>query len=254
MRSLSIRISRRRASALASVIFASLLWMPIAGADPLDEYSSLETRMAQAQEAYIEAREDAKGHADGTPSSDLRLGYLKLMDRLTVAHLDTPDGAIMAMDTFYWSWNLDLDLPRLHDRFARLVKHYPDDPAVGDALTQLPDIVAAVKGGEAWARTLETLDKKATRDETRIATLLALGQVHYRGGRHPEAKAVFGKLLERKPPKETREVAKGWIHEIDHLQVGMVAPEIIVRTFDGKEVALSSLRGKAVLLNYWASW
>ncbi|MCC6371650.1 MAG: TlpA family protein disulfide reductase [Bacteroidia bacterium] len=36
--------------------------------------------------------------------------------------------------------------------------------------------------------------------------------------------------------------------------VGMVAPEIMLPTPDGKDLALSSLRGKVVLIDFWASW
>jgi alkyl hydroperoxide reductase subunit AhpC len=36
--------------------------------------------------------------------------------------------------------------------------------------------------------------------------------------------------------------------------IGSVAPDIKLPTPDGKELALSSLRGKVVLLDFWASW
>lgn len=35
---------------------------------------------------------------------------------------------------------------------------------------------------------------------------------------------------------------------------GAVAPDFTLKTLDGKDVQLSSLRGKAVLLNFWATW
>lgn len=35
---------------------------------------------------------------------------------------------------------------------------------------------------------------------------------------------------------------------------GSVAPDFTLKTLDGNEVQLSSLRGKAVLLNFWATW
>ncbi len=36
--------------------------------------------------------------------------------------------------------------------------------------------------------------------------------------------------------------------------VGRPAPELVVRTFDGSTVSLSTLRGHPVVLNFWASW
>lgn len=38
------------------------------------------------------------------------------------------------------------------------------------------------------------------------------------------------------------------------LKQGSVAPDFELKTLDGKPVKLSSFRGKAVLLNFWATW
>jgi thiol-disulfide isomerase/thioredoxin len=37
-------------------------------------------------------------------------------------------------------------------------------------------------------------------------------------------------------------------------EVGKTAPEFALKGLDGQEVSLSDLRGKPVLLNFWASW
>ncbi len=44
------------------------------------------------------------------------------------------------------------------------------------------------------------------------------------------------------------------ISEMKRLSVGSEAPEIVVNDPDGKQIALSSLRGKVVLIDFWASW
>jgi thiol-disulfide isomerase/thioredoxin len=36
--------------------------------------------------------------------------------------------------------------------------------------------------------------------------------------------------------------------------VGTTAPEIVLKNMDGKPVSLSSLKGKVVLIDFWASW
>ena len=38
------------------------------------------------------------------------------------------------------------------------------------------------------------------------------------------------------------------------LDLGAVAPDFELRALDGREVRLSSLRGKTVVVNFWASW
>ncbi len=35
---------------------------------------------------------------------------------------------------------------------------------------------------------------------------------------------------------------------------GQAAPELVVRSFDGATIRLSELRGRPVVLNFWASW
>lgn len=36
--------------------------------------------------------------------------------------------------------------------------------------------------------------------------------------------------------------------------IGKQAPDFTLKTFDGKDLALSDLKGKTILLNFWASW
>jgi thiol-disulfide isomerase/thioredoxin len=38
------------------------------------------------------------------------------------------------------------------------------------------------------------------------------------------------------------------------LEIGQRAPEIVLPSPDGKDITLSSLRGKMVLIDFWASW
>lgn len=44
------------------------------------------------------------------------------------------------------------------------------------------------------------------------------------------------------------------VNEMKRLSVGSEAPEIMVSDPDGKQIALSSFRGKVVLIDFWASW
>src|SRR5258708_32352976 len=37
-------------------------------------------------------------------------------------------------------------------------------------------------------------------------------------------------------------------------RAGQVAPALVARTFSGEPIALSALRGRVVVLNFWASW
>jgi cytochrome c biogenesis protein CcmG/thiol:disulfide interchange protein DsbE len=44
------------------------------------------------------------------------------------------------------------------------------------------------------------------------------------------------------------------VSEAAQAKVGKPAPDFTLKTLEGKDVRLSSLQGKAVLLNFWATW
>ena len=228
-------------------------------AGPLDEFYELEEQMAEAQNLYhaathAEEGEDGANPAKSDPPPDIRPIILEKIDALAAKMRGKPDGAPIALGAFYWSWNLDLDLPHLHRRFENLVQYYADDHGLDDILPQVIFAGAGDDKPEPWIAALRKLSKAAKRTGAKLGALTTLGQLQLKLGNLPQATAAFRDLLALKPEKELADVAKGYIHEIDHLQIGMVAPDFTARTIDDKTVSLSSLRGKTVLLSFWASW
>jgi hypothetical protein len=51
-----------------------------------------------------------------------------------------------------------------------------------------------------------------------------------------------------------RQQAKDALFEIEHLQVGCKAPDIVAKDTDGAEMKLSDYRGKVILLDFWGFW
>jgi thiol-disulfide isomerase/thioredoxin len=51
-----------------------------------------------------------------------------------------------------------------------------------------------------------------------------------------------------------KEEAEKLLFVINHLSIGKKAPEVVSRDLDDKEVRLSSLQGKVVVLDIWATW
>lgn len=54
--------------------------------------------------------------------------------------------------------------------------------------------------------------------------------------------------------KPVRDMLDGPIFELEHLQVGCVAPDIEGQDFDGETFRLSDYRGKIVMLDFWGNW
>lgn len=48
--------------------------------------------------------------------------------------------------------------------------------------------------------------------------------------------------------------AKGYLFEIEHLQIGMTAPEFTAKDQDDKAFKLSEYRGKVVVVDFWGFW
>jgi len=49
-------------------------------------------------------------------------------------------------------------------------------------------------------------------------------------------------------------VTAGFIYKPSGFSIGSIAPELAFKNPDGKEMELSSLKGKVVLIDFWASW
>ncbi|CAG5087023.1 TlpA family protein disulfide reductase [Parvicella tangerina] len=60
------------------------------------------------------------------------------------------------------------------------------------------------------------------------------------------------------PPEKQFWSIKAWLKSIQGTQVGInvgdIAPDIKMGGIDGKELSLYDLRGKVVLIDFWASW
>lgn len=245
---------RRPTRAFVAPIFAGVFFSaaPTLLAGPKEDFARLEDKMDSAHEEYVHSKEAGN---EGNPSrADRRLDILKKMDALAESTNGSPDGAEIAVRTFLWSARLDLDLENLFARFQRVAKRHSNDMAILEALVPVPDVYKASASLDAWAGALERITRAAENKEIRIAALLASGLVQLDSRKIAPAKAAFEDIIKFDGESDQARLAKGYVFEIEHLQVGMPAPLFTAHTIDGKEVSLKSLRGKVVLLDFWATW
>lgn len=72
--------------------------------------------------------------------------------------------------------------------------------------------------------------------------------------RLPELAALIDDYASRHANTEIARLLKERIRRFQFVSKGSVAPELSASTPSGKPLALSSLRGKVVLVDFWASW
>ncbi len=75
-----------------------------------------------------------------------------------------------------------------------------------------------------------------------------------------KARALLVELGERFADVNTQrgtsysKVASGFLFELDHLQVGMLAPDMEALDVDGASFKLSDFRGKVTVVDFWGYW
>lgn len=90
--------------------------------------------------------------------------------------------------------------------------------------------------------------------EIRARFAFSLGIACWRSGELPQAEAAFASVGKILPDGELAQAAAGNIHEIKNLRVGQPAPRFAVQSTAGAPLSSDALKGRVVLLNFWASW
>lgn len=88
----------------------------------------------------------------------------------------------------------------------------------------------------------------------RAAVGFALGNAYWRSNRLEEAKAAFESVVKEGGDSGIASQARGNIYELTHLQAGQPAPAFEAPSTAGAAISLAALKGKVVLLHFWASW
>lgn len=96
---------------------------------------------------------------------------------------------------------------------------------------------------------------EGSKDAATCATAtFALGMGCWRSGELSQAEAAFAEVSKTLPGSELAQVAAGNIHEIKYLGVGQLTPPFVAQTTASAPLSSGDLKGKVVLLNFWAAW
>lgn len=180
---------------------------------------------------YLEVATGAKGTAPGLQACAWILGRSPR----------SPEGEKAASDA--------LDL---------MAKDGIDCPALGN-MTMSIRYASYRLGEDRVAGALRAIADKTAVPDNRGCALVALAAMWNESPQAPaerkaEAKRMLAEVIEKHPKCPSAPQAKGILNELEHLQVGMVAPDFDATDGAGRKFKLSEYRGRVVVLDFWGFW
>jgi hypothetical protein len=150
----------------------------------------------------------------------------------------------------------------------RLTRDHAADPSLKDCLAEL-DYAEPMTGVDPLVAFFEKVIAQQKDKEVQADATLYLAMLHQRESvgdedatpprppnkaRSTMASKLFHRLMEDYPDSHAAAAAKGCLFEIQHLQVGMKAPDLVGEDVDGNKIRLSQFAGQVVMLDFWGFW
>jgi hypothetical protein len=146
----------------------------------------------------------------------------------------------------------------------RLARDHAQQEGLADTLGGLQYAASVVGPGTMIAFYEKVIEKNPSADaKARAKFNLAFTLYSSNSADQPQEKRdadvrrateLFRSIVKDAPSTASAKSAEGYLFEIDHLQVGMVAPDFEGRDVDDRPVKLSQFRGQVVVLDFWGFW
>ena len=238
------------------------LLAPLAVAD--DAYDGLEKAWTKARTDWSALRKQSAGNLESLPPYPA----IEYMQRFR-AYAEQHAGTAEALPALLWlireGDSVAKDAPDYPVVWAleQISKNHTQDPRIADDLRLLRYYVESVP----WETVRPFYEQIVKGNPDRSAGAWAKYNLVHHDYENAQAADSSGQSPELKPVLESlRAIAKDYdgtdpakyaaslVYEIEHLQVGMKAPEIIGPDAAGNEIKLSQFRGKVVALAFWGYW
>jgi len=157
------------------------------------------------------------------------------------------------LDKMAESFKAEVPSPEIENWYLLMGKHASKDSIRASVLFDYAKYVSQIP-----------VFKSTLKVNPAVAARLAPAQLDYiNAERTAEQNANVSKALQtiidelpdvKKGRSTYAELAKRELFDLEHLQVGKPAPDIVGKDLDGVEFRLSDYRGKVVLLDFWGHW
>lgn len=264
MRTLMNRVSRGSWAAVLVLTFAPsgvIAQEPVSAATPApefqSEYEGLRKEFDQALRGFYQAYSELKTDAErkslwADPVRNPELAFAPRFRAFAERAGKHPAAAAA------WSWLMQKteDPQEQAQIVARMLAEFLNAPAIADFAADLP-MAEWTLGRPKTVEALRTIRAKSQDSGGRLAAALSLGRL-LTAGSHETEKTEGHTLLEEvvrtAPDSPGAQQATHLLFELDHLQIGMIVPEIAGVDSAGQAFHLSDYRGKVVVLDFWGFW
>lgn len=192
-------------------------------------YAEKHAGTPQAVPALIWILKNGRSSSTDFPKAMKSVGWA--MERLAADHAADPKIADVLPNMQYLGWSVGED--KMMDFYEKVIKTNPEPTAKAVA-------------------TFNTAYTLYTSESSNLFGLLKSKAKNKK--RKQRAGKLFRQLIRDYPKLSVAARAEGFIYEIEHLQIGMKAPDIVGKDVDGKEIRLSQFHGQVVVLDFWGFW
>ena len=237
---------------------------PAAKQEPSPEkkkFDDIVARLNAQRKAAYKAYEDAEDD-EGRKAAIAKMSGVEFRPEFEAFAVEQK-GTDLAAQALLWVFRLAEGDAQLMERTVQsLLETYMESPVLADLAGELR--YAGYQMGSAPAqKALREMSEFSPHEKVRGNALFVLGCVLVSEAKTDAEKAEGRKCLETVIAEYGKvasrsgtlsDDAQGWLYELDHLQIGMVAPDFEATDENGVKWKLSDYRGKVVVVDFWGYW
>ena len=207
---------------------------------------------SKIRQAWSDARQYSKRRQTeaATDVDDPRASYAEEFFAYYRKHPGTPTG-MKAGESAFMMWSSI----GATEEIEAAVQQLPSDSELWSRiLTTIGNAYGPVGQWDDYIHLLERKVDGITHPRSRSEMLLRLATQYRMVDEQPDkARAYYGEVVRLEAHPFDVQKAEGALWEMTSLNTGQAAPDFTARTIDGNSITLFELRGKVVLLEFWAT-